>query len=158
APFASERTGNDLVPHYEIALADVIVAIESDFLASGPFNLRYARRFADNRRIAAPASPMNRLYAIESGFTSTGVAADHRFAVRPRDVPSITQALLAAVKDPNARVTPTWVGAIARDLSAHRGRAVVVARHAQSASVRSTADDINEAIGAFGHTAWYAPS
>ena len=157
APFSAERAGNDLVPHYEVGLADIIVSIDSDFLSTGPFNLRYARKFADNRRIAGPSNPMNRLYVIEPGFTSTGVAADHRFAVRPRDIPTIAQALLASVKDPNTRSTPAWVGAIARDLTAHRGRSVVIARDA-SPAVRAIADDINEAIGALGHTAWYAPT
>ncbi len=158
APFAPEHGGNDVVPHYDIGLADVIVAIDSDFLATGPFSLRYARHFADNRRIAGPSNPMNRLYVIESGFTSTGTAADHRFAVRPRDVLTVAQALLAAVKDPSVRSTaPAWVGAIAHDLSTHRGRAVVIARDA-SASVRGVVDDINDAVGALGHTTWYAPS
>ncbi|MGH7622703.1 MAG: TAT-variant-translocated molybdopterin oxidoreductase, partial [Gemmatimonadaceae bacterium] len=144
------------MPHYDFGAADVILAVDSDFLASGPFHLRYARQFADRRRVARPADPMNRLYVVESSYSPTGAAADHRFAVRPRDVAPVLRALLASLG--GASNAPPWLSAVARDLSAHSGRAVVVVGAQQPAEVRALADAINAAIGANGHTTWHAPS
>ncbi len=58
--------------------ADVILALDADFLGVGPGSLRYARDV--RRRGAGPstADRMNRLYALESMPTATGARADHR--------------------------------------------------------------------------------
>jgi molybdopterin-containing oxidoreductase family iron-sulfur binding subunit len=159
APLVADRTTSPLVTHYEIALADVILAIDSDFLATGPFHLQYARRFADGRRLASPSDKMNRLYAVESSFTSTGAAADHRVAMRPRDIPRFVDALLAAVTSgesiPNA---PNWLRAVAADLVGNKGRSLVIAGDGQPVGVRHAVATINAAIGATGRTTWQAPS
>ena len=41
--------GEPLEPVYDLDKADVIVALDADFLACGPGRLRYARDFADRR-------------------------------------------------------------------------------------------------------------
>jgi Fe-S-cluster-containing dehydrogenase component len=160
SPLAIDRAPDAMVPHYDFTTADVILAVDSDFLASGPFHLRYARQFADRRRVARPTDPMNRLYVVESSYSPTGAAADHRFAVRPRDIASLLRALLASLGggvsgQPSA---PVWLSAVARDLSAHSGRAVVIVGEHQPAEVRALGDAINAAIGANGRTTWHAPS
>jgi MoCo/4Fe-4S cofactor protein with predicted Tat translocation signal len=77
---------------YDIEKADVIVALDSDFLASGPNHLRYARQFAKRRK---PEGKMNRLYAIESMPTPTGFMADHRLAMTPRQIDDFLWSLLS---------------------------------------------------------------
>jgi Fe-S-cluster-containing dehydrogenase component len=157
APLAPNAAGEAVVPHYDLTAADVIVAIDSDFLASGPFHLRYARQFADGRRVASPSDAMNRLYAIESTYSTTGAAADHRFAVRPADLDVVLRGLLASLQGGSPQ-GPAWIAAVARDLAAHRGRAVIVAGPALSATVRGLVDNMNDLIGATGRTTWSAPS
>jgi molybdopterin-containing oxidoreductase family iron-sulfur binding subunit len=148
-----------LVAHCDLNAADVILAIDSDFLASGPFHLRYARQFADHRRLTSPMDTMNRLYSIESTVTPTGTAADHRFAVRPRDLTAIVQALHDHVAgNGSTAVAPAWLGVVASDLVEHRGRSLVIAGDRLPASLRSMIDAINAAIGASGRATWYAPS
>ena len=156
APLVGDRGAYGIVTHYDISAADVIVALDSDFLSSGPFHLRYARQFADKRRLAQPTDAMNRLYTIESGFTPTGAAADHRFAVRPSDVAGIARSLQSALNGGTAG--PPWLAAMARDLRAHAGRSVVIAGEHQSNSVRALADSINDAIGATSRITWRAPT
>ncbi|MFI5229610.1 MAG: hypothetical protein ACHQWU_11110, partial [Gemmatimonadales bacterium] len=158
APFGVD-SATRVVPHYDFSSADVILAIDSDFLASGPFHLRYARQFADRRRLASPSDAMNRLYVIESSFTPTGAAADHRFALRPADTTSVVHALASLVRGGAVSAPmPAWVAAVARDLTAHRGRAAVVGGASLPRDVRDAVDGINAAIGASGQTTWYAPS
>ncbi|MGB8654339.1 MAG: TAT-variant-translocated molybdopterin oxidoreductase, partial [Candidatus Acidiferrales bacterium] len=63
---------------YHIDQADVIVALDSDFLTAGPGQPRYAREFSSRRTAETPQANLNRLYAIESMPTGTGAVADHR--------------------------------------------------------------------------------
>ena len=159
APFVPDRVSNPGVRQYDLSAADVILAVDTDVLASGPFNLRYARQFADRRRLARPTDPMNRLYAIESSISPTGSAADHRFAVRPRDIAPVLRAILAEVHgSPSPGSGPAWAGAIARDLRSHNGASVVIAGAGQPPDVVALANEINSAIGATDHTTWESPS
>jgi Fe-S-cluster-containing dehydrogenase component len=159
APLVPDRASSTLVQHYDFSAADVILAVDSDFLASGSFHLRYARQFADGRRLARPADPMNRLYVVESSFTPTGSAADHRFAIRPRELVPLLRALLASIAGtasaPNA---PGWLQPVARDLTSHSGRSVVVLGPSHSAEAHALVGAINAALGAYDHTTWFSAS
>src|SRR5271157_5067706 len=71
---------------YRLDQADVVLSLDSDFLSSGPGSLRYARDFADKRRISDRQSTMNRLYVVESTPSATGAMADHRLPLRASEV------------------------------------------------------------------------
>src|SRR5262245_33365932 len=68
---------------YRLDHADVILALDSDFLGCGPGGIRQAREFANRRRLLDGRREMNRLYAVESTMTNTGAVADHRLPLRP---------------------------------------------------------------------------
>jgi molybdopterin-containing oxidoreductase family iron-sulfur binding subunit len=174
--------GRPLLPQYDFRSADVVLALDADFLAGGPFSLRYARDFADRRRIAAPTDGMNRLYVIEPGVSVTGGTADHRLRVRAVEVESLASAVLAAVIRQSNRpgmpgrqgipdsvasvlrgVEPPprhreWIDAVARDLTAHAGRTIVVAGERQPARVHVLAHLLNAALGNAGRTLRYIES
>ena len=85
-------------PVYDFTKADVVVAIDSDFLNSGPGKIRYARDFASRREIKADQKPnLNRLYAVESTFSVTGSNAEHRAALKPSNIPVAVSALAHAL-------------------------------------------------------------
>ena len=56
APIAASRAllGAPLAPQYDFTKADVVLSLDADFLATGPFYLRHATDFAGRRR-QAPA-------------------------------------------------------------------------------------------------------
>ncbi|ODS52145.1 MAG: molybdopterin oxidoreductase [Acidobacteria bacterium SCN 69-37] len=147
---------------YRFDRADVIVALDADFLGFGAASVRYSRDFASRRRLGTPNDLLNRLYAIESTLTMTGTAADHRRAVRPRDVHGIANALAAALGVPEAPAAggldaglSSFVAAVAADLKAHAGRSVVVAGEMQPAAVHAAARAINDLLGNTGETVTY---
>jgi molybdopterin-containing oxidoreductase family iron-sulfur binding subunit len=143
--------GETVETRYRFDKADVVLALDSDFLFSGPGWVRYAREFADRRRVRAGQSTMNRLYVIEPSLTTTGAMADHRRAVCARDVERLTRTVagqLSADNDP-------WIKAVIRDLQAHRGASIVLAGEQQPPAVHALVHEINHALGNIGQTVVY---
>jgi Fe-S-cluster-containing dehydrogenase component len=151
APLAS--TAQD-IPQYDIKAADVILSVGSDFLAAGPFTLRYAREFADRRR--TPLAGMNRLYVAESGFTVTGATADHRLRCRPTELEPLLESIRNAL-DGGAQNSP-WIAAVAADLKAHAGKSLVIVGDHATPRARTLAGAINDTLGNSGRSVWYARS
>src|SRR5947199_191663 len=145
---------------YRLDRADVVVAIDADFLCDGPAGLRYARDFATRRR-PEQADRMNRLYVLETMPTSTGSRADHRLALRPSEIAAAAAQLASAVVNPASvanRLDPRtdkWVTAIAKDLRAHRGASVVMAGEGQAPLVHAVVHQMNAALGNIGRTVTY---
>jgi molybdopterin-containing oxidoreductase family iron-sulfur binding subunit len=146
---------------YRLDRADVIVSLDSDFLCTGPGNVRYARDFADRRNVGAHGGKMNRLYVVESTPSNTGAMADHRLPVSSSDVEKLARAIAgqlgvqAGAIAPPARVPSSWIAALVRDLMQHRGASLVVAGEHQPAAVHALAHAINQALGNAGKTVYY---
>ena len=143
--------------------ADVVVALDADFLACGPGNLRAVAEFMAGRRVRtgkdkddAGKASMNRLYAVEPGVTLTGAKADHRLALRAGAIEGFTRALAVHLGIQGVSGASTshaqWVAALARDLDKHHGRSVVIAGDRQPESVHLLAHAINEKLENIGKT------
>jgi MoCo/4Fe-4S cofactor protein with predicted Tat translocation signal len=154
---------------YHFDRADVILALEADFLSCGPGVVRYARDFASRRRVTDEQKAMNRLYAVESTPTLTGTKADHRLAVLASDVEGLARAVASAVGAAAGTTTAPpgsvpsgdqqrWIASVAKDLQAHRGSSLVVAGDYQPAAVHALARAVNEALGNVGATVTYGPA
>ncbi len=148
---------------YHFDKADVVVALDADFLGFGAGSVRYTKDFASRRRIGTPEDALNRLYVVEPVPTITGGKADHRLALKARDVHAFAAALSSAVGadaggsagELPEEVRSRWIPALAADLAAHRGASVVVAGDGQPAAVHALARAMNEALGNVGVTVSY---
>jgi molybdopterin-containing oxidoreductase family iron-sulfur binding subunit len=134
---------------YHFEEADVVVALDSDFLSWPAGNLNYARNFAARRKIEPGAKTMNRLYAIESGMTITGAMADHRFPVRSSAIVEIARAIA------NNAAQPAWIPRLVEDVETHRGRSIIMAGEVQPPEVHALAHLINSRLGNVGKTVFY---
>ncbi|HZM04513.1 MAG TPA: TAT-variant-translocated molybdopterin oxidoreductase [Candidatus Saccharimonadales bacterium] len=149
--------GQPVETHYAFEQAEIILALDSDFLFSHPASLQYARKFADGRRLSGGSRKMNRLYAIESAPTITGAMAEHRLAVPPREVQTLALAIAGALGISTGSAQPksahgSWVSAVAADLRQHAGASIVIAGESQPPSIHALAHAMNEALGNFGKT------
>jgi molybdopterin-containing oxidoreductase family iron-sulfur binding subunit len=153
--------GQPLNTYYNLAAANVIVSLDSDFLACGPASLRYARQFAARRRVRGEQTAMNRLYVVEPMPTATGSKADHRLALRAADIEVFAGALSTAIgtgRGPGASENPevyNWIGPLGRDLLANKGASLVIAGEQQSAAVHALAHAMNATLGNVGKTVFY---
>jgi molybdopterin-containing oxidoreductase family iron-sulfur binding subunit len=145
---------------YELGAADVIVALDADFVVSGPGAVRYARQFADGRRVRREQQAMSRLYVVESSPTAAGTLADHRLPLRASRVPAFAAALAAelgvpGVLDPGPALgeeVRRLVRAAAGDLRAHPTRGLVIAGDHCPVEVQVLAHAIHDHLGLAGHT------
>jgi MoCo/4Fe-4S cofactor protein with predicted Tat translocation signal len=152
---------------YKLDAADVIVALDADFLsgAAHPGFHRLAKDYAKKRKLEGAKSgdfSMNRLYSVESMTTTTGLKADHRLALRASDIPAFAAALAAAVGVGSAPAGYTWssdaqafLEFAARDLKASGGKSVAIPGEQQPAFVHAAAIAINDALGNVGKTVVY---
>jgi MoCo/4Fe-4S cofactor protein with predicted Tat translocation signal len=166
--FAGARAvfGQPYQVHYEYDEADVVVALDSDFLgleAPAPASIK---KFSKRRKVTKPGDEMNRLYSVESQFSVTGAMADHRLRSRSSDVAAFAGALAREIGvtaelnvlngAPDA--TQKFLMAVARDLKRTAGRSIVVAGPRQPARVHALALMINQALGNLGKTVVLTPA
>ncbi|HWL85658.1 MAG TPA: TAT-variant-translocated molybdopterin oxidoreductase, partial [Polyangiaceae bacterium] len=152
---------------YDYGRAKVIVSLESDFLETEPGTVRASHSFGDGRRVHSPGDTMSRLYVVESTHSLTGSNADHRLRLPSADIERYARLLakelggqgvdLGAVagalgQTDGAAIPEKWIKVVAKDLSANRGRAVIVVGARQPASVHALAHALNRALGSVGQT------
>jgi molybdopterin-containing oxidoreductase family iron-sulfur binding subunit len=149
----------DTIYHFD--KAEVILAIDGDFLSGLPGSLRYAREFINGRRVVEQGPKMNRLYALESTPTLTGAMADHRLPLRAGLMEAALRALgrkLGMKLDgPNEveGVAAKWLATVAADLKAHQGKSLVFVGDEQAPVVHALAHAINRELQNVGQSVAY---
>ena len=111
-----------LVPQLE--RADVVFALDNDFLSCGEGDLAAVRAFTSRRRVAAAKDTMNRLYVVENRFTLTGAMADHRMRCAASQIPAVAHALAGKIA---AATQDAGLGSVLATLKAPEGdRALMI--------------------------------
>ncbi len=154
--------GEHVDTQYRLDNSDLILSLDADFLFYGPGSVRYAREFADRRRVRESRTQMNRLYVVESTPSVTGAMADHRLPLRPGEIErsskAVAKGLGVQVSGDEAALSPAhakWIGALIRDLQRHRGSSIVLAGDQQPPVVHALAHAMNHALGNVGETVVY---
>ncbi|MDQ6626468.1 MAG: TAT-variant-translocated molybdopterin oxidoreductase [Verrucomicrobiota bacterium] len=157
-----------LVPRFD--RADVVLALDSDFLDCGEGDIASSRAFSSRRRVTTAKESMNRLYVVENRFSLTGAMADHRLRVPASQIPAFAHALagkiavstqdaglgsviatLAAPAD-SMQFDDRWLTECANDLMSKPGASLVVAGPMQPVVVQLIVYAINAALKNVGTT------
>ncbi|HJV90715.1 MAG TPA: hypothetical protein VJ623_10450 [Holophagaceae bacterium] len=151
---AYERThGQRLVPAYQLAKADLIVAVEADFLGSWLNPAAFGRDYASRRNADAH---MSRHIQVESVMTLAGSNADERIRVAPSEAAAFLEHLCCAVEGGSPvraleAKAKEKVHALATALEHAHGKCLVLCGlndvHAQIFAAR-----LNKALGNEGNT------
>jgi MoCo/4Fe-4S cofactor protein with predicted Tat translocation signal len=143
---------------YRIEQADVILALDSDFMGHGAGHVRYQREFFRRRKLESP-NEMNRLYAVEPVPTVTGSVADNRLPLKAAEVEQFARALAAKLGIGGSATAPagseSFLETVAKELQAHRGKSLVIAGEQQTPALHALAHAINGALGNAGATLYY---
>src|SRR5436309_114522 len=118
--------GNYVNTVYRPENAEVILSLDSDFLASGPGNVRYMREFYRRRKLDQYSEAdrvgleMSRLYVVEPTPSVTGSSADHRLPLRYAEIEQFARALAAKLGlGGSGKLAPAaekWLNAVVKDL------------------------------------------
>jgi molybdopterin-containing oxidoreductase family iron-sulfur binding subunit len=156
---AGTELASGLNVQYDLAEADVIVSLDADFLSGAAFPgfHKLVRQYADRRK---DPTKLNRLYAVESTPTTTGLKAEHRLGLRASEIPAFAAELAKAVGVTGVEVPAyNWsdeqkrlLSALAKDLKVHAGRCVVIPGLYVNDPATGLAWAINSALGNLGKT------
>ena len=166
---ADERSfgsGVRVIPRFESA--DVILALDSDFLNASDKGVAHAAGFFTRRNPDQKDAPMNRLYVVENHFTTTGGIADHRYRCKASLIGEFTRRMAEVVAretgDPalsllansapktKAAFDAHWIEECAKDILANPARSLVLVGAQQPAWVRRLGFALNQALGNLGTT------
>jgi MoCo/4Fe-4S cofactor protein with predicted Tat translocation signal len=157
---ATKAFGQPVKPIFRYDAADAILALDCDFIGGEDDAHNSIRQFTSRRKIETPNDKLNRLYAVESLFTLTGMNADHRLKVASSAVLSVAAAIAAELGvnvgglavGARADFEQKWISECAKDLQANAGKSLVVAGVRQPLAVHLLAAAINEKLGNLGTT------
>lgn len=145
--------------------AHTILTLDCDLFVEHPASLRYGRDFGQSRRPSGSlgGNKMNRLWTVESVFTSTGAMADHRLPLRAELVLPLAMALDASL---NGGAAPSseflrepkiakFLTVLVEEMQQSGQHAVVVAGRRQPPEVHALVARINDKLGSIGTTLNY---
>lgn len=158
--------GKAVTPMYRPENADILVALDSDFITAGvPGGLGHARAVASRRD--ADQGTMSRIYALEASLTEIGSLADHRVSIPPSKIAAVAaylDSLVSAGKGAaGAQTAPDEAAlggaqvkkvldVIAKDLLSHTGKSLVVVGSGHAPEVHALVHRINFVLGNVGST------
>ncbi|NBV48196.1 MAG: hydrogenase, partial [Verrucomicrobia bacterium] len=166
-PVAQNRAdavlGARALPDY--AKARRVLSLDRDFLGAHDVSVEDTRAYSSARRAdtAAEAEKMTRLYVVESVFSLTGAAADHRLRASSSHISGLALLFAAEVlaqkgsadaaalkaKVSGINVDAKWVTECVADLvKAAKGEALIVAGDHLSADAHRAVFLANQALGA----------
>lgn len=159
--------GSRLRTYYNYKNADVVVSLDDDFLcATHPNNVEYSQQVTGGRKVLSTEDTMNRIYAIENGFTLTGSYADHRLRIKASKIADFANALAGALssrvnglntfsKVSNEFTETKFLTVLADELADNAGRTAVSVGFDHAPEVHAVVAAINAALDNIGSTVNY---
>lgn len=159
----STLVGKPADVYYDLSKADIILALDADFLGVEGDTVKNAREFSERRKRVDQDKTMNRLYSVESNLSITGSNADHRYALSSSRIADVLVRLINELKKLNVFIPQgigatqsvvfegrlsKWISAVAKDIVQNKTRAVVVVGSKQPSWVHALGLVVNKALGA----------
>ncbi len=150
--------GRPLDRHLRLERAEVVVALDDDFLGPGPHQVVNARGWSKRRQEAQRGEGASLLLVAEPAPTLTGIAAAKRLVAGHDRVPLLLQSLasrLGVGSAPGATFAPAeeaWIAQAARQLQDHAGCSLLLLGTHHAPEVQALALLVNERLGNWGRT------
>ncbi len=178
----SKIIGQSSFARYDFKKASRIVSFDCDFLGQEVDSILYSKDFVFRRDVDAHIK-MNRLYMLESQYSLTGVRADHRFALNPREVQNslwimadcfynsiglelpygVQKVFINTIRQAvgliprEVKEKTKWLPALCRDLIQYKGESLICVGQDQPESLHALAHLLNESLNSVGKTVFYLP-
>jgi len=164
--------GSTYLPNYHFDKAKVVLSLDSDFMQRDGENITNANGFIKGRKVKDKNSEMNRLYVVETNYSTTGGMADHRKSLPASQIEFFLYALMEELKDlglavPGSHntVVPAgfefdkkWLTALSKDLLDNKSKSIVIAGKEQSKGLHALVYALNFALANNNKTINYVKS
>ena len=145
-------TSKKLQPVYDYSKADVILSLDSDFTLTESEDIMANAGFASGRTLETEHDKMNRLYMVETAFSSTGGSADHRLVLKQNEIVRFVYALAEKLGITNSNMSisakaESWLNPMLADLQSTNGKSLVVAGRRMPKEVHALVYAINKELG-----------
>lgn len=152
---ALKATGTAAEPVYSFDQAEVILALDHDFLGVDAATVLPTKQFSKKRKISQAGDTMNRLYSVEGHFSLTGGMADHRLRLKPSEIAGFASEILALLSAGGeisvaGEGRKRFAAAVAKDLKTNAGKCIVSVGPRQSPEVHALALAINQTLNNIG--------
>lgn len=148
-------SGNTVFPLIKWDEANVIVALESDFLGSEGNTVENAILYSGRRDSSNPGN-FNRLYVVEGNMSATGMNADHRIKVRPDAQYELLISLIKEFSGSSGslnnfankyKIPSESIQLLLKDLSENRGKSIIYAGETLSIEAHTAVNHLNRILG-----------
>jgi MoCo/4Fe-4S cofactor protein with predicted Tat translocation signal len=149
--------GLQVIPDYHLEKADILVSFGADFLGTWVSPVEYTRRWAESRRLTEEKKTISQLFVFESCMSLTGANADRRYAIKPSQQAAVILnlyneiALATGGKTYTAPSTPVDIKALAKKLTAAKGKSLVICG-INDPALQVITNAINVMLGNYGTT------
>jgi molybdopterin-containing oxidoreductase family iron-sulfur binding subunit len=149
--------GQRIIPTYRFDKAGLILSFGADFLGTWVSPIEFTRQYAQSRALTEGQREMSRHIQVESGMSLSGSNADLRVMAKPSEVEAAIIALYNNMAKDNGRPrvqaaeTSIDVDALAKEIKAHHGKALIVAG-TNDPGLQLLINAINEMAGSYGQT------
>ena len=168
-------SGERQLPLYSAKKASIVVGFGMGIGLLGDGNVANSLEVT-SRRAPESKAGMNRIYAVESGFSPLGGLADHRIQVRHLEIKYVLGALVVELEKKGMKIPiptqvrgsfnafagraaaiidPGVIKAMASDLLKHKSRSLVCAGPSQPSTLHAIVYALNHALRNNGHTVSY---
>jgi len=156
---AEAAFGRKLLTRYGFDKAQVVVALDGDFLDHGPHQIGMSRDWIDARLASARAGRLLTLHSAAATPSLTSAKADYHVAVGTAELAGLVGRLQAAIVAPTAPaegdLVGAWVARAAAALAAARGGGIVTAGTSQPAAVHEAVHRLNDSLGNNGEAVFF---
>jgi len=148
-----ESFGKRAIPDYHFDKADLIVAVNADFIGTWISPTEYSSDYAKGRRVSENKKTMSRHIQIESIPTLSGSNADLRIPVKPSEEDLVIISLYNAITNSNlsGAIQNEKVNSVAKELLAAKGKSLVVSGSNNKAT-QLLVNEINHVLANYGST------
>lgn len=132
--------GSANVPYYRFDRAELVVAIEADFMGTMPNASGYTADYIRGRDLRHSRNHYNSLVVFESMYTVTGSNAENRTPIRPGDAVTVALSLAAHINNGLKQGKFAGNGQVSNLLSAYMPEKIASSIGIDSKSISATAD------------------
>lgn len=148
-------SGNTSFPLIKWNEAEIIIALESDFLGAEGNIVENSILYSQRRDSSTPAN-FNRLYVVEGSMSATGMNADHRIKLRPDAQYEFVVALIKEFSGSGGslqefavkyKIPTDEINNLLKDISSNRGKCIIHAGETLSADTHLAVNHLNRILG-----------